>query len=37
MNRIENIDFCIRYLMPQDNVEAEIPATLAEKQRLLRA
>ena len=37
MNRIENIDFCIRYLMQQNNVEAEIPTTLAEKQRLLRA
>ena len=37
MNRIENIDSCIRYLMQQNNVEAEIPATLAEKQRLLRA
>ena len=37
MNRIENIDFCIRYLMKQNNVEAEIPSTLAEKQRLLRA
>ena len=37
MNRIENIDSCIRYLMQQNNVEAEIPTTLAEKQRLLRA
>ena len=37
MNRIENIDFCIRYLMQQNNVEAEIPTTLVEKQRLLRA
>jgi O-acetyl-ADP-ribose deacetylase (regulator of RNase III) len=37
MNRIENIDFCIRYLMQQNNVAAEIPTTLVEKQRLLRA
>ena len=37
MNRIENIDFCIHYLMQQNNVEAEIPTTLVEKQRLLRA
>ena len=37
MNRIENIDFCIHYLMQQNNVAAEIPTTLVEKQRLLRA
>lgn len=37
MDRIENIDFCIRYLMQQDKVEAEIPDSLAEKQQLLRA
>ena len=37
MNRIDNIDFCIRYLLEQDKVEAEIPDTLADKQRLLRA
>ena len=37
MNRIDNIDFCIRYLLEQDKVEAEIPDTLTEKQRLLRA
>ena len=37
MDRIENIDFCIRYLMQQDKVEAEIPDALADKQQLLRA
>ena len=37
MDRIENIDFCIRYLMQQDKVEAEIPDSLVEKQQLLRA
>jgi O-acetyl-ADP-ribose deacetylase (regulator of RNase III) len=37
MGRIENIDFCIRYLMQQDRVEVEIPDTLARKQQLLRA
>ena len=37
MDRIENIDFCIRYLMQQNKVVAELPATLEEKQRLLRA
>ena len=37
MNRIENIDFCIRYLLEQNRVEAEMPDTLKEKQRLLRA
>ncbi len=37
MNRIENIDFCIRYLLEQNRVEAGMPDTLKEKQRLLRA
>jgi len=37
MDRLENIDFCIRYLMRQDGVEADIPPTLEGKQRLLRA
>ena len=37
MDRLENIDFCIRYLMHQDGVEADIPPTLEGKQRLLRA
>ena len=37
MNRIENIDFCIRYLLEQNNIDTEIPDTLREKQQLLRA
>ena len=37
MDRIENIDFCIRYLLQQNHTQADIPAKLAEKQRLLRA
>ncbi len=37
MDRIENIDFCIRYLLEQNQTQADIPAELAEKQRLLRA
>ena len=37
MDRIENIDFCIRSLLEQDKVQAEIPPALVEKQRLLRA
>jgi len=37
MDRLENIDFCIRYLMEQDKVEAEMPDTLEGKQRLMRA
>ena len=36
-NRIENIDFCIRYLQEQNEVQAEIPETLHDKQQLLRA
>lgn len=37
MDRIENIDFCIRYLLEQNHMQTDIPATLAEKQRLMRA
>lgn len=37
MDRIENIDFCIRYLLEHNRTQADIPATLPEKQRLLRA
>lgn len=37
MDRIENIDFCIRYLLEQNRTQADIPATLPEKQCLLRA
>ena len=37
MERIENIDYCIRYLMAQEGVETAIPDTLPEKQLLLRA
>lgn len=37
MGRIENIDFCIRYLLEQNHTQADIPSELAEKQKLLRA
>ena len=37
MDRIENIDYCIRYLLEQNRTQADIPATLPDKQRLLRA
>lgn len=37
MDRLENIDFCIRYLLRQNGVAAEVPPTLEGKQRLLRA
>lgn len=37
MDRIENIDYCIRYLLEQNHTQADIPAELADKQRLLRA
>ena len=37
MNRIENIDFCIRYLLEQNGVQAEMSDTLQDKQLLLRA
>lgn len=36
VNRSENIDFCIRYLMEQNGVQADIPDTLHDKQQLLR-
>ncbi len=37
MNRTENIDTCIHYLMEQKKVEVDIPNTFNEKQQLLRA
>ena len=37
MKRIDNIEFCIRYLLEQNGVQAEIPDALKEKQQLLRA
>ena len=37
MDRLENIDFCIRYLMRQGGIEAEVPPSLEGKQRLFRA
>ena len=37
MNRQENIDFCIRYLLEQNHAEAEIPRKLRDKKQLLRA
>ena len=37
MDRLENLDFCIRYLMRQGGIKAEVPPTLEGKQRLLRA
>jgi O-acetyl-ADP-ribose deacetylase (regulator of RNase III) len=37
MDRIENIDYCIRYLLEQDHAQAEIPRKLCDKQQLLRA
>ena len=37
MERLENIDFCIRHLLEQNHTQADIPATLAEKQQMLRA
>lgn len=36
MDRIENIDFCINYLLEQNQAQAEIPDNLKEKQKLLR-
>ena len=36
MDRIENIDYCIRYLLEQDHAQAEIPRKLQRKQELLR-
>lgn len=37
MDRIENIDFCIRYLLEQNHAKAEIPSNLHDKKELLRA
>lgn len=37
MDRISNIDYCIRYLMQQVGVGERVPDTLHEKQLLLRA
>lgn len=37
MNRSDNLDFCIRYLLKQNNAQAEIPRKLHDKQQLLRA
>lgn len=37
MDRQDNLDFCIHYLMRQDGVDADVPPTLEGKQRLLRA
>ncbi len=36
MDRIENLDFCIRYLMEQDRVQADIPEGLHDKRQMLR-
>lgn len=36
MDRIENIDFCIRYLMEQTEATARFPKRLRDKKRLLR-
>lgn len=37
MDRQENIDFCIRYLLEQDNAEAMIPRNFRDKKEQLRA
>ena len=37
MNRSENIDYCIRYLLKQNDVKADTPHTMYEKRQLLRA
>lgn len=37
MNRIENIDFLLSVLMHEQQVHTAMPATLPEKQRLMRA
>lgn len=37
MDRQENIDFCIRYLLEQDNAEARISSKLRDKKEQLRA
>ena len=36
MNRIENIDYCLKYLMKQNDVAARLPRGLEGKQQLLR-
>ena len=36
MNRLENLDYCIRYLLAQTEQRVPIPADLDEKQRLFR-
>lgn len=37
MDRLENIDFCIRYLLEQDFAEGKIPPKLKDKKQMLRA
>lgn len=37
MDRIQNIDYCIRYLLEQNRAKAEIPKKLGDKKRMLRA
>lgn len=37
MDRQENIDFCIRYLLEQDNAEAMVPRNLRDRKQQLRA
>ncbi len=37
MDRLANLDFCIQYLMRQNGVDADVPTTLEDRQRLLRA
>ena len=37
MDRIENIDYCIRYLLKQNQAEAEIPQKLEDKKLLMHA
>ncbi len=34
MDRIENIDFCIRYLLEQNHMHADIQTDLAGRQQL---
>lgn len=37
MDRIENLDFCIRYLLEQNHVQADIPEGMHDKRQMLRA
>lgn len=37
MNRIENLDYCIHYLLEQNRAQTEIPKSLEGKKQLLRA